>query len=59
MFFQESKFIYSHSRNSVGLQTTSGASVLLSLLSYDHLSAYTLQCYICDMGDGSDSNREM
>ena len=36
----------SHSRNSVGLQATSGASVLLSFLSYDHLSKYIHQCYI-------------
>ena len=33
-------------RNSVGLRTTSGASVLLSFLRYDHLSVYIHQCYI-------------
>ena len=49
----------SHSRNSMGFQTTSGASVLPSFLSYDHLSAHIHQCYICNVGDGSDSNREL
>ena len=49
----------SHSRNSVGFQTTSEASVLLSFLSYDHLSAYIDQCYTFNMGDGSNSIREL
>ena len=48
-----------HSRNSVGVQTTSGTSVLLKSLSDDHLSAYIHQCYICNVGDGSNSNREL
>ena len=50
---QGSQFIYfdSHSRNSVGFQTASGASVLLSFLSYDHLSAYIHRCYICNVGE--------
>ena len=48
-----------HSRNSEGFQTTSGASVSLSFLSYDHLSVYIHQCYICNVGGGSDSNREL
>ena len=49
----------SHRLNSVGFQTTWGASVLLSFLSYDHLSAYIHQCYICNVGGGIDSNREL
>ena len=32
---------------------------MLSFLSYDHLSAYIYQCYICNVGDGSDSYREL
>ena len=43
-FRNHSLYIFDpHSRNSVGFQTTSGASVLLSFLSYDHLSAYIHQ----------------
>ena len=48
-----------HSQNSVGFQTTSGASVLFIFVSYDHLSADIHQCYIFNVGDGSDSNREL
>ena len=60
LFRNHSLYIFdSHSRNSVEFQTTSGASVLLSFLSYDHLSAYIHQCYIYNVGDGSDSNREL
>ena len=59
-FRNDSLYIFdSYSRNSVGFQTTSGASVLLSFISYDHLSAYNHQCYICNVGDGSDSSREL
>ena len=60
--FLRNKSLYifdSHSRDSVGLQTTSGTSVLLSFLSHDHLSAYIHQCYIWNVGDRSDSNREL
>ena len=32
---------------------------MLSFLSYDHLSAFIYQCYICNVGDGSDSYREL
>ena len=32
---------------------------MLSFLSYVHLSAYIHQCYICNVGDGSDSNKEL
>ena len=46
-------------RNSVGSQTTSETSVLLRFLSYDQLSAYIHQCYLCNVGNGSDSNREL
>ena len=49
----------SDSQNSVGFQTVSGALVLLSFLNYDHLSAFIHQCYICNVGDGSDTNREL
>ena len=59
-FRNRSLYIFdSHSRNSVGFQTTSGASVLLNFLSYDRLSAYNHQCYICNVGDGSARNREL
>ena len=59
-FRNRSLYIFdSHSRNSVGFQTTSGASVLLGFLSYDNLSAYIHQCYICNVDHGSDSNREL
>ena len=32
---------------------------MLSFLSYGHLNVYIHQCYICNVGDGSDSNREL
>ena len=48
-----------HSRNLVGFQTISGASAFLSFLSFDYLSAYIHQCYICNVVDVSDSNREL
>ena len=49
----------SDSRNSVEFQTISGPSVLLSFLSYDHLSVLIHQCYMSNVGDDSDSNREL
>ena len=59
-FRNHSLYIFdSHSRNSVGFQTTSGASVLLGFLSYDHLSAYIDQCHTFNVSDGSNSNREL
>ena len=46
-FRNHSLYIFDlHSRNLVGFQTTSGASVLLSFPSYDHLSTHIHQCYI-------------
>ena len=32
---------------------------MLSFLSYDNLSTYIYQCYICNVVDDSDSNREL
>ena len=59
-FSNHSLYIFdSDSLNSVGFQTVSGALVLLSFLSYDHLSAFIHQCYICNVGDGTDSNMEL
>ena len=59
-FSNHSLYVFdSDSRNSVGFQTISGASVLLSFLSYDHLTVFIHQCHICNVVDGSDSNSEL